>query len=99
MTDYQLSKTAEKDITQILEYSRITFGEKVTVKYLASLKKCLIILSKNPLIGQNVSYLRKGYFQHTHKSHIIFYKQKAKIICVMRILHKTVDINRYFHKE
>lgn len=95
MTNYQLSKSAEQDIKNILDYSYVAFGEKVAEQYFISLKKCLQTLGESPLIGINNDLWRKGYFRHPHKSHLIFYKLKGNGIYIVRILHKKVDIKRH----
>ena len=95
MPSYRLSKAAVNDIRQILDYSYNNFGEKVAEDYYLSLQKCLLMLSENPLIGQDSSELRAGYFRHPHKSHRIFYKLTVTGIFVVRVLHKSVDVKRY----
>lgn len=94
MAKYQFSKSAEQDINNILDYSYLSFGEKVTEQYFIELKKCLEILGENPLIGINSDLWRKGYFRHPHESHVIFYKLKADGIHIVRILHKSVESKR-----
>ena len=95
MANYKLSKAAEQDIENILDYSYLSFGEKVAENYFLDLKKCLQLLSENPLIGINNDSLRKGYFGHPHQSHLIFYKLKTNGIYIVRILHKIMDIKRH----
>ena len=95
MPNYKLSKVAEKDIENILDYSYLTFGEKVAEKYFIDLKECLQTLSENPLIGINSDSLRKGYFRHPHQSHLVFYKLKTNGIFIVRILHKSMDIKQH----
>lgn len=94
MAKHQFSKSAEQDINNILDYSYLSFGEKIAEHYFVELKKCLEILSENPLIGVNSDSWRKGYFRHSHKSHVIFYKLKTDGIHIVRILHKSIDSKR-----
>jgi toxin ParE1/3/4 len=95
MVNYKLSKAAEQDIENILDYSYLTFGEKVAENYFIDLKECLQTLSENLFIGINSDSLRKGYFRHPHQSHIIFYKLKTNGIFIVRILHKNMDIKQH----
>jgi plasmid stabilization system protein ParE len=69
MANYKFSKAAEQDIENILDYSYLSFGEKVAENYFANLKECLQILSENPLIGINGDSLRKGSSTSTPKSY------------------------------
>ena len=95
MTNYELSKKAESDITGILEYSYKEFGEKTALDYYLSLKKTFVLLSEQPQIGRDIKNIRAGYFCHEHAKHTIFYSLKENSILIIRVLHQNMDFERH----
>lgn len=94
LNKYQLSKAADKDIEKILEYSYQEFGIKQTLKYKDGLTSCLDTLAQNPKAGRKCSVIKAEYFRFEYQSHIIFYKQRNTGIFIVRIIHKSMDIER-----
>jgi len=51
-------------------------------------------LSENPDIGKSCDEIRDGYRKFPQGSHVIFYKQMgSQEILIIRILHKSMDVN------
>ncbi|HEX9625872.1 MAG TPA: type II toxin-antitoxin system RelE/ParE family toxin [Acidiferrobacterales bacterium] len=63
--------------------------------YYDSLKNCLELLGENPGIGTNADDLRPGYRRFVHESHVIFYRETAHGVLIVRILHKRMDVDRH----
>ncbi|EMS7707478.1 type II toxin-antitoxin system RelE/ParE family toxin, partial [Vibrio cholerae] len=52
---------------------------------------------ENPDIGKSCDEIREGYRKFPQGSHVIFYQQiGSQQIRVIRILHKSMDVNPIF---
>jgi len=91
----RLSNKASSDLDAILDYSIITFGMTVTLDYHAALEKCFDTLDKNPDLGTKVEHIRSTYLCFKHRSHLIFYKQSSDGIFIVRIIHKSMDVQTH----
>ncbi len=91
---YKISKEAEKDLEKIWLYTFETWSLEQANYYFDLLMDEIEYLSENPKVGQDFSFLRKGYFRSRVKSHFIFYKMNLKNeeIEIIRILHQQMDI-------
>jgi toxin ParE1/3/4 len=96
---YELTEEAVEDIEGILEFSIADFGLQQTEEYYRSLGKCLEMLDDNPEMGNPAIDLLPGYRRFSHISHVIFYKARNQGILVVRVLHKSQDINKQFGDE
>lgn len=96
---YELTEEAVRDIQVIVEYSIAEFGMQQTEEYYHSLSKCLEMLGDNPEMGNLANNLLPGYRRFSHISHVIFYKAKNQGILVVRVLHKSMDINKQLGDE
>ncbi|MBT5164566.1 MAG: type II toxin-antitoxin system RelE/ParE family toxin [Candidatus Thioglobus sp.] len=91
-----LSSKAIEDIEGIINHTFKSFGYDAMLDYHQSLEGCLEILSKNSNIGLNYDHVGLGYRCFYHRSHAIFYKNKSKGVFVIRILHKSMDVQKHF---
>ncbi len=91
-----LSSKAVEDIEGAISYTFKNFGYDAMLDYHQSLEGCLETLSKNSDIGLNYDHVGLGYHCFYHRSHAIFYKKKSKDIFVIRILHKSMDVQKHF---
>lgn len=95
---YKLSRAAARDIEIILERSIIDFGFKQTDLYSISLEKCLNLINKNPNMGAGAGDIHPDYRRFRHSSHVIFYRIIDNDVFIIRILHKSMDIDRHISK-
>jgi toxin ParE1/3/4 len=95
MAEYELSFTAEQDLTEIYVFSHQKFGESKADAYLIGLEECLWNLAKNPLLGRNIEHIRKGYFRYEYMSHSVFYIPKRNGILVVRVLHGSMYMEQH----
>ena len=51
-------------------------------------------LAERPSLGRSIDAVRLGYFKFPVASHVVFYRQNADGIDVIRILHKRMDLER-----
>jgi toxin ParE1/3/4 len=96
MPDYELSRKADQDLSEIYQYSFETFGEDRADKYFLDLDRCLKGLAENPHKGRAADEIERGVYRYEHARHIIFYVFRPSGIFVARILHQSMDIRRHF---
>ena len=62
--------------------------------YLKVLDNTFHLLADDPELGINCNYIRQDYSKYPQGSHVIYYKEnKNNQILIVRILHKSMDIN------
>ncbi len=96
MSVYKLSKESESDIANIYEYGIEKFGIQQAQTYLVGMHDLLQTLAQNPLIGRDASEFSNGLKRFTYKAHMVFYLRSNQYILVIRVLHQSMDYQRYF---
>ncbi len=94
MPEYQLSKAADAELSELYTYSFSEFGELRADAYFESLENCLQKLAGQPQLGMNVTALRKDYMRFVHQRHSIYYKRLRAGIFVVRILGPGMSAER-----
>jgi toxin ParE1/3/4 len=95
MNKFVLSAKAKSDLTKIAKYTQLTWGQAQRNNYLKLLDNSFQLLAAEPELGINCNYIREGYSKYPQSSHVIYYKEhKADQILIVRILHKSMDVNR-----
>ncbi|MBD2775737.1 type II toxin-antitoxin system RelE/ParE family toxin [Iningainema tapete] len=98
MTDFILSPDATQDIEETFEFIAKD-NPAAAAQFLERLYDTLQLLAENPGLGR----LREEFFpslrSFVKNKHIIFYKQSAEGIDVLRVLHHSRDINTLMHKQ
>lgn len=94
MADYRLSNAAERDLEEIYTYSYSEYGERRADAYFESLENCLLRLAQHPLLGVDISSLRKGYFRFVHQRHSIYCTKHTAGIFIVRILGPGMSVGR-----
>lgn len=84
---YTLSKAAEKDIEEIIEYSYANFGHNQAEKYRNNLNQTIKNLSQSEYLGKKIDYTGKNLRKYIHQSHAIYYEIENKNIFIIRVLH------------
>jgi toxin ParE1/3/4 len=92
---YKLSELASNDIDSIIDYTIDKFGIDTMLKYHSSLEKCIQIIGNNTEIGLKSDYIIKDYYRFNHRSHVIYYQKIKTSILIIRVLHKSMDVNRH----
>lgn len=94
MTTFKVSGKAKTDLIKIAKYTQLTWGTAQRNDYLTLMDAAFHRLANEPLPGVNCNYIREGYRKHPQGSHVIYYKEhKANQIIIVRILHKSMDVN------
>ena len=91
----KISELASCDIDLIIDYTIENFGADAMIKYHESLEVCFDTINKNPKIGIKSDYIIKDYYRFNHRSHVIFYQILPKDILIVRVLHKSMDLNKH----
>ncbi|WP_435236707.1 type II toxin-antitoxin system RelE/ParE family toxin [Psychromonas sp. PT13] len=95
MNKFALSVKAKSDLIKRAKYTQITWGQAQRNSYLKILDRSFQLLADDPEIGINCDYIREGYRKYPQANDVIYYKaQKENTILIVRILHKSVDVNR-----
>ncbi|MBA6289153.1 type II toxin-antitoxin system RelE/ParE family toxin [Colwellia sp. MB3u-4] len=94
MNDFLLSSKAKSDLIKIAKYTQLTWGIPQRNNYLKILDSTFQLLANEPELGLNCDYIREGYSKYPQASHVIYYKEyKNSQIFIVRILHKSMDVN------
>ncbi len=94
MRKFLLSAKAKSDLIKIARYTQLTWGKEQRNDYLKILDNTFQLLADEPELGLNCDYIREDYSKYPQSSHVIYYKEnKVNQILIVRILHKSMDIN------
>ncbi|UUO22445.1 type II toxin-antitoxin system RelE/ParE family toxin [Colwellia sp. M166] len=100
MNKFLLSSKAKIDLIKIARYSQLTWGIPQRNDYLKVLDSTFQLLANEPESGLNCDYIREGYSKYSQASHVIYYKKyKNNQIFIVRILHKSMDVNTALKKN
>ncbi len=93
---YELSQEADFDLDEIFEYTVKEFGFHQAVLYLGSMVELLETLPTHPEMGKERTEIREGLYEILHVKHIIFYRIMTDRIRIVRVLHGSRDLPKYF---
>lgn len=95
MRRLRLSPQARNDLDGIWEYSRRLWTTDQAEAYLLALNSTMQLLIEQPELGRRIDDIREGYLKFPSASHLLVYRIKVDSIEIMRILHKSSDIERH----
>lgn len=93
---YILSEIADKDLEDIFDYTLDEFGFDQAEKYLLEIEEIFQNLIINPQIGKKRDEIKQGLYSFPKDNHIIFYRILDNHIRIVRVLHGSRDIPKYF---
>lgn len=91
----QISATAAEDLKDIWEYVS-QHNENAAHKLLKEIKNKFILLRDNPLIGREQNEFLVGLRSFVVKNYFIFYLPFNNGVDVLRVLHRSRDIEKLF---
>jgi toxin ParE1/3/4 len=91
---YRLTPQAESDLEDIWRYTQRRWSVTQADTYIREVLKVVSELAASTRIGQKCD-VRDGYFKIPVGAHVIYYRQSANAIEVVRILHGRMDVNRH----
>ena len=99
MVNFQLTELAKQDLRLIGRYTQITWGREQRNTYLAKIDAAFQLLAMEPQLGKSCDDLLAGYRKYPVGKHLIFYRQSADRLEIIRILHQRMDIEAHFDDE
>ena len=96
MNLFTLSNAARADIKQIATYTQKVWGSGKRRTYIKELDSVMLFLAENPISGTQCDYVASGLRKHRHESHTIFYEIQRDSIFIVRVLHKSMDVESKF---
>lgn len=99
MTRFRLTKRAEQDLRSIGRYTQETWGILQRNSYLAKLDAAFHLLAQEPQRGRTCNDIRPEYYKYRVGSHLVFYRQSAEFLDIIRILHVCMDIESHLDDE
>ena len=95
MSGYTLRPRAERDLSDIWDYTASTWSVEQAEAYVGILKAAIEHLAADPTLGRDASSLRPGYFRLSVGSHVVFFTKRRHGIEVVRVLHARMDLGRH----
>lgn len=97
MPSFKVSRKAQADLIAIGRYTENKWGTSQRNHYLKQLDDCFYQLAENPELGSACDFILEGYRKFPQGSHLIFYKPVSDyIVEIIRVLHKSVDVDSKF---
>ena len=90
MAEYRLVPKAVEDMEVIWLYSFKNWSADQADSYIDDLTEAFEFLAQNVRAGTACDYIRESYRRYPIKSHIVFYRETAYGIEVMRVLHSRM---------
>ena len=97
MTTFTLREAAKINLKRIAVFTEQRWGREQRNRYLRQLDAVFHQLAENPETGVQCDYILKGYRKYPILSHVIYYRVSDEgAVGIIRILHKSMDVNRAF---
>jgi toxin ParE1/3/4 len=90
VAQFRLTRRAESDIGEIIQYTLERWGEDQAARYVDDLESAFELLAKNPLASRACADIAPGLRRFEHPRHVIFYRQTRTGVVVTRILHRLM---------
>ena len=89
------SSQAEQELTDIWIYTAEEWNLAQADLYLDELVAGIEGLSTHPELGYSRDDIRAGYRSLNVSRHIVFYTVTEEQVLIVRVLHKSVDVQRH----
>ena len=96
MSTFSVSRAARADLKNIAAYTQKVWGAEQRRIYLKGLDLAFHFLADNPLAGSPCNYIADGLRKYRFESHTVFYEKQDNDILIVRILHKSMDVDLNF---
>jgi toxin ParE1/3/4 len=99
MPQFRIKASARKDLKGIAKYTEYTWGCEQRNNYLTEFDQAFHRLAENAELGKACDHIRSGYRVFPVGSHLIFYKLgTGKVVEIIRVLHKRMNVSSRFSK-
>jgi toxin ParE1/3/4 len=95
MIALRFAPRARADIDGIWTYTVEKWNMGQAEAYLLAIDQALGLLQENPRLGRNARDIGPGLFKFPVASHVIYYRLAAGTLDVVRVLHKSMDVERH----
>lgn len=96
MPEYRLAPKAREDMETVWLYSLTQWGAQQTERYIDDLTEAFEFLAKNPKAGTACENIRAGYRKYPVIRHVVYYRETAYGVEVVRVLHDRMLASRHF---
>lgn len=93
---YKFTVQAKRDLDQIREYTRETWGADQAYEYVGRLRYGFESIEADPGVGKDRRELLPGMRSLAVGSHTVFFIQEEGVVIIVRILHQRMDPQRHF---
>ena len=94
-----IADAARDDLRAIARQTEQEWGAAQRRRYLDALKHRLAGLRAHPALGGSRDELGRGYRSVPIGRHVVFYKETADSIEIIRVLHASMDVHRHLDPE
>lgn len=94
MIALRFATRARADLDGIWAYTVEKWNSDQAEGYLHAIDQALKLLRTNPRLGRSAHHIRQDLFKFPVASHVIYYKIISRNLVVVRILHKSMDVDR-----
>jgi toxin ParE1/3/4 len=95
MRAIRLTPQALTDLDAIWDYTVQQWDVDQAEAYMRTLDATMQLLAGQPGLGRKIDDIRKGYLKFPAASHLFIYRIKEGMIEIVRILHKSSDVEQH----
>ena len=95
MAGHALSPAARADIEEIRDCKVRHWSEAQAERYTRTIRDACEALGDGTLSGRSAEDIRAGYRKAAVGSHVLFYRVRADVVEIVRILHRSMDVGRH----
>jgi toxin ParE1/3/4 len=95
MAEYRLTPAAERDLESIWTYTLGRWGAEQAGRYIDILTAAFADLARSPQTAQQCDDIRPGYRRRRVERHMIYFRNTAYGIAIIRVLHDRMDASRH----
>ncbi|SOE22999.1 toxin ParE1/3/4 [Spirosomataceae bacterium TFI 002] len=96
MYELRVTQSAIQDITEILIYTLLEFGENQSKKYENQIDEHIRSIGINPFIGHSRIDIPKECLALPFGGHVLVYKIENSTIFILRVLNQRMDFLNLF---
>jgi toxin ParE1/3/4 len=93
---FTLTGKAKSDLKAIAIFTEQRWGKEQRNLYVKQMDDAFNRLADAPMTGTVCDYIKSGYRKFPQGSHVIFYKKESSCIEIVRILHKSMNVESKF---
>lgn len=98
MSSLFITRAARLDLKKIAAYTQKTWGVTLRRTYLKGLDEAFQFLADNPGAGVTCDYITAKLRKHPYEKHVVFYEHQDNTIVVVRVLHRSMDVDLHLPK-